>query len=195
MPGGLFRISEQQLKQPDHQRHGQDGKQRAQDIDRAGMRSIPVIELCHGGDCCTGGGRSPLLQFVFAAQSYSISGASSRENRKNAIRARKTDDSAEPSPKTGMIRPFDTYIHPPARQREKMFIALPAATFSGARTTRPAGMQRRSDWTGWSSPKYCFFLLYGLRCQDRDASHRYGVAGQLGFECSRREPQRIADNP
>ena len=33
-----------------------DGKQRAQDIDRTGMRSIPVIELCHGGDCCTGGG-------------------------------------------------------------------------------------------------------------------------------------------
>ena len=78
---------------------------------------------------------------------------------------------------------------------KKMFIALPAATLSGARTTRPAGMQRRSDWTGWSSPKYCFFLLYGLRCQDRDASHRYGVAGQLGFERSRREPQRIADNP
>ena len=30
-----------------------------------------------------------LLQFIFAAPSYSISGASSRENRKNAIRARK----------------------------------------------------------------------------------------------------------
>ena len=56
MPDGLFFISEQQLKQPDHQRHGQDGKQRAQDIYRAGMRSIPVIELCHGGDRCTGGG-------------------------------------------------------------------------------------------------------------------------------------------
>ena len=51
----FFRISERQPKQPDHQRHGQDGKQRAQDIDCAGMRGIPVIELCHGGDRCTGG--------------------------------------------------------------------------------------------------------------------------------------------
>ena len=129
-----------------------------------------------------------------------LAGHRQEKTEKMRLEQEKTDDSAEPSPKTGMIRPFDTYMHPPVctllpGSRKKMFIALPAATLSGARTTRPAEMQRRSDWTGWSSPKYCFFLLYGLRYQDRDASHRYGVAGQLGFECSHREPQRIADNP
>ncbi len=160
------------------------------------MRSIPVIELCHGGDCCTGGGRTPLLQFVFAAQSYSISGASSRENRENAIRARKKRMAPQNHPLKLVRSDLSILICTllPGSGK-KMFIALPAAMLSGARTTRPAEMQRRSDWTGWSSPKYCFFLLYGLRCQDRDASHRYGVAGQLGFECSHREPQRIADNP
>ena len=129
-----------------------------------------------------------------------LAGHRQEKTEKIRLEQEKTDDSAEPSPKTGMIRPFDTYMHPPVctllpGSGKKMFIALPSATLSGARTTRPAGMQRRSDWTGWSSPKYCFFLLYGLRCQDRDASHRYGVAGQLGFERSRRELQRIADNP
>jgi len=129
-----------------------------------------------------------------------LAGHRQEKTEKMRLEQEKTDDSAEPSPKTGMIRPFDTYMHPPVctllpGSGKKMFIALPAATLSGARTTRPAEMQRRSDWTGWSSPKYCFFLLYGLRYQDRDASHRYGVAGQLGFECSHREPQRIADNP
>ena len=38
-----------------------------------------------------------------------------------------------------------------------------------------------------------YFMDYAS--QDRDASHRYGVAGQPGVEHFRREPQRIADNP
>ena len=32
--------------------------------------------------------------------------------------------------------------------RKKTFIALPAATLSGAKTTRPAESQGKSDWTG-----------------------------------------------
>ena len=32
--------------------------------------------------------------------------------------------------------------------RKKTFIALPAATLSGAKTTRPAESQEKSDWTG-----------------------------------------------
>ncbi len=32
--------------------------------------------------------------------------------------------------------------------RKKMFIALPDTALSGARTTRPAGSQGRSGWTG-----------------------------------------------
>ena len=41
------------------------------------------------------------------------------KTEKIRLEQEKTDGSAEPSPKTGMIRPFDTYMHPPARQREK----------------------------------------------------------------------------
>ena len=48
-----------------------------------------------------------------------LAGHRQEKTEKMRLEQEKTDDSAEPSPKTGMIRPFDTYIHPPARQREK----------------------------------------------------------------------------
>ena len=147
VPGGFFRISEQQFKQPDHQRHGQDGKQRAQDIDRAGMRSIPVIELCHGGDCCTGGGngrkvdrhqdglavrepkgcvncpkqqddahgiKQPGADLLFCnslLQPHPTPLAGHRQEKTEKMQSEyeKTDGSAEPSAKTGIISLSDTY--------------------------------------------------------------------------------------
>ena len=124
-----------------------------------------------------------------------LAGHRQEKTEKIRLEQEKTDDSAEPSPKTGMIRPFDTYMHPPARQREKDVHSAACCHVQRSKNHTPSRSARKIRLDRVNSPKYCFFLLYGLRCQDRDASHRYGVAGQLGFECSRREPQRIADNP
>ena len=53
--------------------------------------------------------RATASAIFFAAPSYSISGASSRENRKMQSEYEKTDGSAEPSDKTGIISLSDTY--------------------------------------------------------------------------------------
>ena len=55
---------------------------------------LSVLVIGAGSEMCSRYSRAPAamairLTFVFAAPSYSISGASSRENRKNAIRIRK----------------------------------------------------------------------------------------------------------
>ena len=48
--------AQQQIEQADHHRHCNDGKQRSEHIQRAGMRCIAVVQLGHGGNGGAGGG-------------------------------------------------------------------------------------------------------------------------------------------